>query len=643
MYNTYNFLTIHKTLIILNNKIKLNEINFVKFPYIDDEKEGLSKIIPTSIYVANCKDKDNIKYLFGHEAKEQMKKNNYKGKGSVFQGIKRWINTYEQYEEIYDEYGNMVKVSRGELISAYIKNIIRTAEHQFKCKFNKIYISSPVKLKEQFIKMFQDIVSDYDIESENVLDEGIAVLYNTIVNQIQKGNFYDEEKYKALVIDCGGGTTDLSSCRFKIVESDISYKIDMKTAFENGDTNFGGNNITYRILQFMKIVYSRYYQSGERIDIDELLPVADADIFRHVDQSGVESIYEVLEDYYQKAEYIIPTKYRKFENRPGEEYQKVKNNFHLLWELAENMKKDFYRRTSILRNKFKLGKEIDNKDHDLNITLLNNWELSIYKNQGRILETVNELPKVVFNIMEINKLIKGDIYDIVRKFLGKYYRNGEISEFSILKLTGQSCKIDLFKDALKEFVPGKSIEFKQKKTDEDYLDLKLSCLRGIIKHVNSKTLGNIEISIENEAPIIPYSISAMDFIGNQNVIIENGEKLTQATGSIVKPLSAREVKFYLKNVEGELQKEYVYENQSVNYEEIVVEDLLDKYEGKINQEDTDPIQNNEVKYFVFTAEDKWGFYVLPVCRLNEQLHIGKKNYFSFEDDLSNLNFFDGLK
>ena len=627
---------------LLNNRIDLNEINFVRFPYVDGDEEGFSKITPTSIYVSNCKEADNIKYRFGYEAKEQMKRNNYTGKGSVFQGIKRWINTYKRYEEVFDEYGNIAKVTRGEIISAYVDYVIKTAEHQFKCKFKKIYISSPVKLKEQFIKMFQDIVPDYEIESENVLDEGIAVLYNTIVNQISKGNYYNDEKYKALVIDCGGGTTDLSSCEFRIIRSDISFKVDMKTGFENGDTNFGGNNITYRIMQFMKIVFARYYQTnGERADIDELIPISNMDIYRRIDEFGVDKIYSTLEEYYEKAERIIPTRYRQFENRPGEEYQRVKNNFHFLWELAENMKKDFYSKTSILRNQFSLKKEIENEETDLKITLLNNWELSVF--EDGVLVTTNILPDVVFNIAEIHKLIKGDIYDIIRKFLEKYYETGEMMEYSILKLTGQSCKIDIFKEALKEFVPGRSIEFKQKKTKDDMLDLKLSCLRGIIKHVNSKTLGNIEISIENEAPVIPYRLSSMDFIGSQKTIIESGEKLTDATGSISKPLSAREVKFYLKNNEGELQKEYVYENQSIDYKKVLVEDLLDEYPGKIRQEDTDTIQDDEVKYFAFTAEDKWGFYILPVCRMDEQLHVGKKRYYAFEDDLSNLNFFDGLK
>ena len=43
------------------------------------------------------------------------------------------------------------------------------------------------------------------------MDEAIAVLYNTIENQIKKGKYSENKEYSALIIDCGGGTTDLAA------------------------------------------------------------------------------------------------------------------------------------------------------------------------------------------------------------------------------------------------------------------------------------------------------------------------------------------------------------------------------------------------------------------------------------------------
>ena len=51
----------------------------------------------------------------------------------------------------------------------------------------------------------------------------------------------------------GGGTTDLTSGRFRIENNRVSYIIDLETRYENGDTNLGGNNLTYRILQLLKL------------------------------------------------------------------------------------------------------------------------------------------------------------------------------------------------------------------------------------------------------------------------------------------------------------------------------------------------------------------------------------------------------
>jgi hypothetical protein len=628
---------------ILNERLKINEVNFVKFPYVVSREEEWIEVTPTIVYVLNCKDPDNIKYLFGHEARSRMRKKDYTGNSSVFQGIKRWVNTYQEEEEVYDEFGNIAKVRRGEIIKSYINYIIKKAEHQFKCNFKNIHISTPVKMKSQFLSMFQDIVSDYNIEEEDVLDEGMSVLYNTIANLIEKKSFYDDEEYKALVIDCGGGTTDLSSCSFKIKEGDISYKVDIKTGFENGDTNFGGNNITYRIMQFMKIIFTHYYNyDGEMLDIDQLISFPSVDLFRYVDEIGIDGIYSRLEKEYWKSEKIIPTKYREYENKTSDEYQKVKNNFYFLWEIAENMKKEFFKKTNILRNKFDSA-DFSKEDNDLHITSLNKWSLSVYNKQG-MLEKVNEFPDVVFNIKEITKLIKADIYEIVRKFLEKFYESRELMDYSIIKLTGQSCKIDIFKEALKEFVPGRSIEFKQKaKDDENSLHLKLSCLRGVIKYIKSKKIGDIEVNIKNEPPVIPYSINAITFTAEEKKIIPSQIRIDKAKGNISKPLSAREIKFYLKSDEGVLKKEYIYINDPKKYKAMVVDDIINQYPDKISQKDTDTIRNGAVKFFLFADDNSWGFFVLPICRRDEQLYIGEKKHFAFEDDLSKLDYFDGLK
>nr|WP_255298279.1 molecular chaperone [Brevibacillus dissolubilis] len=627
---------------LLNGKIRLNQINFVTFPNRGQREEEWIELLPTVVSVTDCSDPENIRYTYGFEAQKHMKKSGYSSHVSVFHGLKRWVNSYEKTEELVDPHGRIAHVKRKDILRAYLLHVIQTAEHQFKCCFKNLHITSPVKLKNQFAEMFAGILPEYQIESGVSLDEGLAVLYNTIANQIERNQFLDGEEYKALVIDCGGGTTDLSSCRFRIEDGQITYKIDIHTTYENGDTNFGGNNITYKIMQFMKIAFANYYTRSKRMaDIDSLIDIPGTDLFRHVDEFGIDAVYEKFESAYREAEAVIPTRYREFENRTRDEYQRAKNNFYFLWEIAEEMKKEFFRKTGILRNRFQSEGE-HQEEHDLRIMAVERWSLSIMED-GRFRD-VHDFPDVVFTIKEINHLIKADIYEIIRKFLESFYEEGRLSDYSIIKLTGQSCRIDVFREALKEFVPGRSIEFRQKSEDTGKVaELKLSCLRGAIRFLHAQKAGFIEASITNHAPIVPYSVSAYTHSRQEKVLIASHERLVQFQGYISRPVTVSEIEFFLRGIEGNVRHKFIYTNRHDQYEPVVYEEIADRFHGKIPQDDIDAVGNGEVKFCVFADENNWGFHVVPIARQHEQLYLGRKQFFAFENDLSELDFFDGMK
>ena len=245
------------------------------------------------------------------------------------------------------------------------------------------------------------------------------------------------------------------------------------------------------------------------------------------------------------------------------------------------MKKEFFKKTSILRNKFD-SSGINEQDSDLHVTTLNKWSLSIIEN-GKF-KDVYEFPNIVFNIKEINKLIKGDIYEIVRKFLENFYLNRKLQDYSIIKLTGQSCKIDVFKEALKEFVPGRSIEFKQKKEeDENVPDLKLACLRGVLRYITSKKIGDIEAIITNDLPVIPYSVSALTFNKKEKTLICSLERMTKSRGFISRPIGVQEIEFYLKNSDGQLRHTHVYKNNFEEYKRVLSEDITQEFRENILQ------------------------------------------------------------
>lgn len=627
---------------LLNQRIQLDSINFVSFPDSMHHDEWV-EVVPTVLSVADCSNPDRPSYHFGYESLKVMKKNSYTSLATKFQGIKRWINNYAKLEEIMDANGNTALVPRSQILREFVLYVIRMAEHQFKCRFKYLHISSPVKLKTQFTEMFQSILPEYQIESEYALDEGMAVLYNTIANQIENNSFIEGKEYKALVIDCGGGTTDLSSCRFQIEDGHISYKIDIHTTYENGDTNFGGNNITYRIFQFMKIVFANYYSRGKNAyDIDTLINIPGKDIYRHVDEYGVATVYEQFEKIFLEAERVIPTRFKEYENRTRDEYLRVRNNYYFLWEMAEEMKKEFYRRTGILRSRFNSESDAQ-QDSDINVTAVERWSLSIVDNNQ--FQDIYDYPNVFFNIKEIDHLIKGDIYNIVREFLEQFYEEGTLNDYSIIKLTGQSCKIDAFREALKEFVPGRSIEFRQKaETIGKVPELKLACLRGAIRYLNARRNGVIEINMTNHAPVIPYAVSALTHNRQNKVLISYQERLNQIHGSISRPWGVSEVEFFLWRSDDTPSLKFIYFNNIENFVPVLYEQIESYYTAeKIPQEETDSIANGEIKFFVFAGENHWGFHVVPIARRDEQLLIGNKEFFAFETDLSELDFFDGQK
>lgn len=187
------------------------------------------------------------------------------------------------------------------------------------------------------------------MEESDMLDEGVAVLYNSISELIAQNRYHNHEELQALIIDCGGGTTDLSSSRFTIEDRQVSYRIRISTAYENGDTDFGGNNLTYRIMQLLKTAIAQELDDAGEFRVRDIMEEMGTDIFRRIDQDGVEQVYHLLEEEYRKAEKRIPTRFKEYEHRSNTDYYAVKNNFYFLFGLAEEIKKTFYGQKDILR------------------------------------------------------------------------------------------------------------------------------------------------------------------------------------------------------------------------------------------------------------------------------------------------------
>lgn len=612
--------------------LKENEVNYTLF----GDKESDSILLPSVVGIKAVEDAD-YQLAFGKEALK-LAAASYIDEGfCIFYDIKRWISDYEKEEEIVDRQGRRRWVSRAEILRRFFLYVIHETENRFKCRVTQVHISSPVKQKYRFRRMFQSILPEYGINEQDMLDEGMAVLYNTISNMFVQKKSIDNKLYEALVIDCGGGTTDLCSYRFRINDRRTSYRIEMQTAYENGDTDFGGNNLTYRIMQILKIEILHLCGLMSDISATSILEQMDTDVDRFVDEYGVREYYRRLDEAYEKAEESLPTKFAEYERYNRSDYYKVKNNFYTLFDIAEQMKKMFYGHVGNLQVKVGTPRK---EEKDLKIPL-DKWKISFREKDGLV--TRKEIPDITFNVFQIELLLEGEIYGIIRKFMGEMYESGRIDQFSFIKLTGQSCKIDLFKDALKEFVPGKMIQFRKKANtiNADY-ELKMTCVDGALKYLRDKRYGMVDVRVNVADAVIPYQVTAFTH-DNREVTLLNGTKDWKQAGCISRNLEELTLQMYLKDGNGEERYRFQYLCRPEDFTVQTNEEIRKRYGEFILQKDTDTIVNGEVKFFVWAIQEEWSYQVVPIYRKQDELYLGKPELYCFENDSWINSFYDGMK
>ena len=619
----------------IRERLRENETNYVMFETGNGEE---SPILPSMAGVQSIQG-EQIRYVFGHQA-DQLFHSSYIDEGfCVFYDMKRWISDPDRQEELVDQNGHRCYVKRKEIIKAFLTHVIFCATQRFKCRFTSLHISAPVKQKRLFVRLYKEIFPEYRImEESDMLDEGVAVLYNSISELIAQNRFHDNEELQALIIDCGGGTTDLSSSRFTIEDRQVSYRIRISTAYENGDTDFGGNNLTYRIMQLLKTAIAQELDDAGEFRVRDIVEEMGTDIFRRIDQDGAEQVYHLLEEEYRKAEKRIPTRFKEYEHRSNTDYYAVKNNFYFLFGLAEEIKKTFYGQKDILRVAVS---SIPITESATACVLADRFKLSVCF-EGR-LQVLKDIPGVYLSISQLNRLLQGDIYRIVKRFIETPYENEQLQNYSILRLTGQSCRIDLFREALKEFIPGRMIESSGRNRPEaEEHALKLMCLDGAVKYMKDRRFGYADVTIVSEQPAFPYIVTAITHTGEEKILIKSLDR-EQTWGYISRNMTDLTLQLFLKDLSG--QQRYKY-NCSFNRKEFrpaEAEEIVEIYQGQIIQDDVDSIVEKELRSFVLADEERWGFLVVPVLRKEERLMLGPDQFFLFETEDWLTNFFDGTK
>lgn len=570
-------------------------------------KAGNGNIIPSVIGVEETEEGKHG-FLFGYEALALEKQNYQDEDVPVFFDIKRWVSDSARLEGVILKSGFKYQISRRDMLSAFLEYLMNLAKQQFKCRFKNIQFLAPIRQKEKFQDLFKELLPGYNVNCE--LDEGMAVLFNTIHGMIRNNQYERGRWYQALIIDCGGGTTDLISGRFSIENSRISYTINLETRYENGDTNFGGNNLTFRILQMLKIK-----------------------IARGLSIAGEEWDEQRINDQYERAEAVLPTRFKEYEEKSRNHYFRVKNNYYYLFQLAEEVKKSFFQAS------FQYELFINTEKNQIkNEMFLDKWKLSIRDKTG--LTHIDQDIRFPLYLNEIESLLQPDIYHVMERFLDQKFEQGELQEYEMLKLTGQSCKSRLFTEALKQYVPGKLIQ--NTKREGDDAGLKMCCLEGALSYFMDCKRGYMKVNQDYQVRTLPYEIMAYTHENKEKILIRSLDEEDQI-GCISRFMVGKQLDLYLSDEKGKRLKAYYFEYDTETFVRTTQEEIEREYEKSVIQEETDTILEGEMKFFVWVSRKRWGFLVLPVLRENEVLYKGKETFFDFEDDTWEENFFDGRK
>lgn len=534
-------------------------VKFIDVTVVPNNTEAV--LLPTIVYVDDCSDSNNIKYLFGYEAKKRIEEEHYETKASVYYEIKRWMSSADEEEVIRDNNNRKASPKKSEIIKAYLDYVIEASEQYFGTRFEEIHFSAPVKLKEQFINTFSQMYKgEKKITAiEDSIDEGIAIVYNKIIELIypKDKNAVVNDK-SIMIMDCGGGTTDLASCHYKFEKTTVGTELYLDTCFENGNSNFGGNNITYRIMQLLKIKIAARIEK-DLIDgngnASSLIDKSENDILglieskmkteKYDSDNANKDIYGKFLKNYGDAEKIIPTKFVDNETYRGDvSLKKIKRNFYYLWRQAERVKIEFFKKNEKV--------SMDDEDTFISMDSKDNYYLYV-SDGGELKKMMNPFGNVEVTIREINLVISGDIYSL----LVGLFQQGElksvkqnVDSFDFYKLSGQSCKISLFSELIKEYIPGRKLRpapgvSSKADSDKGSEALKLDCVRGCINYIKDQRRSEMRVISTPKDPEIIYDVMIKGNHENTTKIFDCGNP-----NKVLLDISHRNTKEYKLVVQG---------------------------------------------------------------------------------------------
>lgn len=552
-------------------------------------------LLPGCAAVRSC-GPDGVEFLFGEEALSWVRRMGFGGEGTFLHNLKRFLFRELQLD-VCDGGGNGARVSTDEILGAYLRYIINQVRSGFGAGFQEIRFLLPEKQEELALRRLRKILTEYRIESAGT--ETINCAYQEITGRLEDNDAGNG--LPLLIFHCGGGATTLTGCHYSIENTQVAYELKMELKYLNGDSAFGGNNLTYLILKYLK---NRLFCeiTGRK---DEILGDSFRDAYSLVDELGTDQpVYEEFDRLYGEAESVLPTRFDQ-----ADEFNACrKQNFFRLWFLAEQLKIRFARDG---------GRDVIRLPDGLEAYC----NVNVYRD-GRFQEYPIEME---IHRDEIWMVTAPVIYRTVKNFLEPYCNQDGILVGYHIKFTGLSCCIPVFRDAIREFTVGRRARVSGNDT------LKIRAMKGAVSREQLLKDGRVIPQITHLPAAAAYTVTAPAHDGGSYRIVSPQSWENEVFGSVTRHVSTREVEFYVCDISGRKVRKRTVKLERDSFERTDYERLAGSFPmlRKV-QGDIDSIGETDVRLFVF-REENWDFCVLPIARREDGLYQAQVSRFLFDD------------
>lgn len=582
--------------------------------------QGGSLLCPSTAAVERC-GRDQVHFRFGFEALSLIRRDGYGSAMTFLHNLKLYLFE-ERPLEVCDHDGNAATVSSDTVLREFFRYIICLAKAEHGRNYKKITFLTPEKRGSLALSRLQKLLPEYEVA--DACSESLNSVYQKIMETIgDRGDLLSagappggmdpewEEQSRILAFHCGAGASSLVACEYGIENTNVAYKVGLKHQYLNGDSGFGGNNLTCLIFMYLKIRVSQEIRGVEEEILDE--PFAQA--YSYVDQYGsTGKVYERFIRLYEEAEGTVPTKFGLFEERQPLKRQ----NFYRLWFLAEHMKTAFF------------------SGNPLSLIKLPDQFAEFSAVNGVFPDGIREY-RLDFSVQkaEVEMVIAPEIYRIVKSFIEPLCDEYGILSGYQIRFTGLCCHIPVFRDALREFTVGR-----RARTGAGTLHrLKLRAMEGAVFRDQLQKNGRIIPKMTEMEAAVSYLVNVTSHDGNMVQIVSGAGSQDCIFGYVMRHGATRQVDFMVCDLFGsEVRKRQVALNIHA-FQEMGYDLFFNVYPMfREHQGDFDSIGEEEIRLFVF-REENWDFCVLPAARQAGRLRVGNVSRFLFDDE--SADYFSG--